>query len=298
MNSFELSIISKFNVESICLPLIGDPSILPILKRRGIALGGANEKKSDHLIAKSSLADEDSLPDEGILEFLLRDSYEPNSANFISGLKTWFTEQEATWLSNIRERIEKIENPAIRDLAAALAIKTAEVALARRLRAPELSQSMSKIFRQISENFVPFPRSSLRTTLKIAKPGEFVGDFPAHLMFLRLPEPAFDSQNVKEDWREVWISQGRSSIESLSNRDFTDLFTKTPGKQYILNSIEEILSRCGNFQHWMISFVDVPFISAQNLTELVSRFRKVSAVYAKDISDLTGKRAAILVASF
>jgi hypothetical protein len=97
-------------------------------------------------------------------------------------------------------------------------------------------------------------------------------------------------------WREEWVRGTDDFWTELDHQRSGRLGDFVETRQQYLRLIEEFLQAATHIENWAIAMVEDGFVSTTELAECIGRVRRIEAVYTKDFSELTGARAAVIVA--
>jgi hypothetical protein len=293
--AFELGILHRLKFDSVAIPLTGDPAIGSYLKRRNVRvlandLLQADWQRSMSVIANSS----DKLSEEDV-SMLLEDAYVPGYKLANPALKGWFGEVDSWWFDNVRRSLERLNSPLKHALAVSLVTAVGDYALAFSDETRELRQPLSATFRRLWMA-MPEPVSGGGShSCQNKAPEAFVAETQGEAMFLRLPKADIGNGGSRP-WREEWL-RGSSEFwgefeASLAGKLGRPVETKS---QYI-RALDDLLNRAGHLKQWAVSHIDAGFITPQEIADIVGKHRPVGAIYTKDFSELTGKKAVIITA--
>jgi hypothetical protein len=294
--AFELSILHRLKFDSVAIPLTGDPAIGSYLKRRNIRVAANDVLQSDWQRSMAVIANSGETLSEEDVATLLNDAYVPGYKLANPSLKARFGEVDSWWFDNVRKNLEQMNSPIKHALAVTLATMVGDYALSFIDETRELRQPLSATFRRLWMAMPEPVSGGGNHSCQNKSPEAFVAEtVSVDLMLLRLPNAEIGNGHARP-WREEWL---RGSSEFWGEFD-----AATAGKfgshvetksQYV-RSLDDLLGRSKNINQWAISHIDSGFISAQEIGDIVGKHRRVEAVYTKDFSELTGKKAVIITA--
>ncbi len=299
--NFELSVLRRLKFSSVALPFTGEPDLSLQLKRWQIRVA-ANDFMTWAFTKATALIENNSerLTDEDI-NALVEDAYVPRDRLDNPALSKWFNETDAWWFDNVRFNAERLESPYKRATALTLGMMVGDYVLSfgeasRHLREP---LSLSSVFRHFAES-LPLPLdNNLRSKATRQDVRAFVAERRhTELLFLRLPTPAqpMVPRQTPFAWREEWMLGGDEFWQDLEKTRAGKLGSGVQSKKQYLGFVEDLLHTAAHIPAWAIAHTENGFISNEELTEMVSRVRKIDAIYSKDFSDLLGVRASIISA--
>lgn len=300
--AFELNVLRRLKFSSIALPFSGEADLAMQLKRWRVRVA-ANDPLLWPYVKATALIENHSeqLTDED-LHTILDDAYVPRDKMDNPGLLKWFNETDAWWFDNVRFNSERLQSPYQRSLALTVGMMVGDYVLSfepetRKLRQP---LSLSKFFRRLRDT-LPYPYdNSLRNKSSNQDPRAFTAErYHTDLLFLRLPAPVIQSEATFPPayaWREEWLRGSDDFWTQLEHQQAGKLGAPVQSKKQYLGSVEELLHIASHIPAWAIAHTENGFISSEELVDVVSEIRKVSAVYTKDFSDLLGLRASVITA--
>ncbi len=117
----------------------------------------------------------------------------------------------------------------------------------------------------------------------------------ADAMLLRLPRAEIVTRSNRP-WQEEWLRGSSDFWAELEADGWVKMMRTVETKSQYTRLISDLLDRAGHFKQWAISLIDSGFVSPQEIAEIVGKHRAVGAIYTKDFSELTGKKAVIITA--
>lgn len=295
--AFELSILHRVQFGSVAIPLTGDPAIGAYLKRRRIRVTANNILQADWHKAVYAIQNNTEAFEEADVESVLEDVYMPGFKLANPALLKWFSETDAWWFDNVRRNVDKIASPAKRSAAVSLAIAVGDYAHSFNENTREYRQPLSHTFRRLAA-MLPKPANNHQdNSCSNTKPETFIAESNAELLFLRLPRAEIRSRfNERGLWSEEWVRGGSDFWPEFEMGLAGSLGSPGETKSQYLRALEQCLDRASNKKHWAVSHIETGFVQAQEIADTVAKFRRVEAIYTKDFSELTGKKAVIITA--
>lgn len=300
--AFEQNVLHRLKFDSAAFPISADTALSLYLKRRRVRVAANDPLLSEWVSGVGRVQNDDERLSPDDVNAVLEDAYVPGYKLQNPGLLDWFSEIDAWWFDNVRRNVEKLNSAFTRSLAGTLAIATGSYALSFTEHTRELRQPLSQAFRRLW-SIEPDPIKG-HSTCWNKSVDQFLSD-PAimertsDLMFLRLPAP--HSKGIRHSlgikaWREEWIRNDNSFWSDLENTIGDNLGAATETRSQYLRLLENTLDRAGYMKKWAIAFVETGFLSTQDIVNTVGEFRRVETVYTKDLSELTGSKAVIVIA--
>lgn len=302
--AFELNVLRRMKFRSAMLPFTPDPALGSYLKRWNIRVAANDPMQSSWIRAVAQIANSKEKLSADDVNVVLEDAYVPGYRLNNQSLTQWFSETDAWWFDNVRQRIDLLQSPAARAIASSIAMAAGQYVISFNDETRELRQPLSNAFRRIwTIQPEPFD-NGVNNVCQNKRPDDFVVDglsdeMRTDLLFLRLP--AAHGQNSRlflgrNAWREEWFRGGNGFWDDLESSLSGRLGAATETKSQYLRLVDEILRKASNIELWAIAHVEAGFISTQDLVDTISKIRRVDTVYTKDFSELTGAKAVIITA--
>lgn len=284
---------------SATLPFTPDPALGAYLKRWNIRVSANDPMQSAWMRAVAQITNNSDRLSVDEVNFVLEDAYVPGYRLNNTALTQWFSETDAWWFDNVRQRIDGLQTPVGRAISASIAMAAGQYVMSFTDDTRELRQPLSTVFRRLW-SIQPEPvNNGTNNVCQNKRPDEFMIENFAELLFLRLP--AAHGQNTRtflgrSAWREEWLRGGSDFWDDLDSSLSGRLGTATETKSQYLRLVDEMLRRATNIEHWAIAHVETGFISTQDIVDTITKIRRVDTVYTKDFSELTGTKAVIITA--
>ncbi|HEY2846383.1 MAG TPA: hypothetical protein VGI80_01115 [Pyrinomonadaceae bacterium] len=297
--AFDLNVLRRTRFASVSLPFCDTPALGAYLKQMNIRVVANDPLQYAWTLALARIANgRERLTDDDV-NVVLEDAYVPGYRYRNPGLRDWFSETDAWWFDNVRQNVDKLESPAKRSIAAAIAFAVGDYVLSFDEQTRELRQPLSKAFRRLwAVEPDPFDNGESNTCSN-KNADDFIAETPAELMFLRLPAAHAVTLRTylgRHAWREEWL-RGAGNVWSDVDASFSGrLGGATETKSQYLHHLEETLRRATHIRHWAVAHVETGFISTQDIVDTISTVRRVDTIYTKDFSELTGTKAVIITA--
>lgn len=292
--AFELSILHRLKFDSVAIPITGDPAIGSYLKRRNIRVAANDILQADWQRSMAVIANsKEKLSDEDV-NLILEDVYVPGYKLANASLLNWFSEVDAWWFDNVRRNIDRLDSPFKFGLAASLVTAVGDYARSFDAETMELRKPLSTAFRRLWTN-IPEPVAGYGNTAHNKIPDVFIAETNTEALFLRLPRAEIVT-NANRPWSEEWLRGGDDFWAELEINPWVKLLRSVETKSQYVRLVDDLLGRAGHIKHWAVSHIESGFITAQEIAEIVGKHRRVEAIYTKDFSELTGKKAVIITA--
>jgi hypothetical protein len=297
--AFELNVLRRMKFGSAILPFTPDPALGAYLKRWKVRVSSNDPMQSAWTRAVAQIANNIEKLSADDVNAVLEDAYVPGYRLNNPALTQWFSETDAWWFDNVRQRIDQLQSPVTRAIASGIAMAAGQYVMSFTDDTRELRQPLSSAFRRLW-TIQPEPvDNGSNNSCQNMQPDEFVIKNFADLMFLRLP--AAHGQTTRSflgqiAWREEWLRGGNDFWDNLESSFAGRLGAATETKSQYLRLVDEMLRRATNIEHWAVAHVETGFISTQDIVDTISKIRRVDTVYTKDFSELTGAKAVIIAA--
>jgi hypothetical protein len=296
---FEIGVIRRLEFKSIALPFSGEPELGIYLKRLGHRVVTNDLAQWAHAKAKGFIETNEALNAEDI-SIVVDEAYVPREELYNPALSKWFNEIDAFWFDNVRDKIETLTSAASRAQALSIGMMVGDYVLSFDRATRELRQSfaLSSLFEQLSSRYTGGGGSSQKNVAFNREARDFAAEQHTDLLFIRLPRARGRNhkRSISTAWREEWVRGNDEFWSELEQKRSGRLGDFVETRQQYLRLVEDFLLATTHIQNWAVSFVEDGFVSIQELAECIGRVRKVEAIYTKDFSELTGARAAIIVA--
>ncbi len=297
--AFELGVLRRFKFKTVALPFTGEPDLGLYLKRWGVRVSANDLSRWAFTKSVALIENNEEQLSESDVETVLEDAYVPRHKLSNSSLRLWFNETDAWWFDNVRQNIEKLDNPTKRAIALTLGMAIGDYALSFSEDTRELRRPFSKVFHRLWDTLPAPINNSQRNSSSNKEAREFLAEQHTEMMFLRLPRAKNrrdrDRSSVSS-WREDWVHGNDGYWDDQQTARAGRLGTHVETKQQYLRFVEDILQTASHLPHWAISNVENGFINTTELVDTIGKVRKVDTIYSKDFSELTGARAVIISA--
>jgi hypothetical protein len=284
---------------SATLPFTPDPALGAYLKRWNVRVSANDPMQSSWTRAVAQISNNGDKLTSDDVNAILEDAYVPGYRLNNLALAHWFSETDAWWFDNVKQRIDLLQSPVKRAVGASVAMAAGQYVMSFNEETRELRQPLSHVFRRLW-SIQPEPlNNGTNNACHNKRPDEFIVENFADLMFLRLPAAHSQTTRVflgQSAWREEWLRGGGDFWDDLDASLAGTLGAATETKSQYLRLVDEILRRASNLEHWAIAHVETGLIATQDIVDTISKIRRVDTVYTKDFSELTGTRAVIITA--
>ena len=294
---FELNILRRLKFTSIAIPFAGSANLDWYLKFWGKEVYSNDLCQSAAAISRAYVENAgETLRDEEI-DQLLDEIYVPGHQLHNPALSRYWSEIDAVWFDNLRERIDQLDSPYTRALAIAHGLRVGEYARSFTPRTIGLRQPLSLVFRRFCQQqrrVVDNGRRNQSTNLEAL---DFITGLRADAMFVRFPGPgglAAWSQQAGE-WREVWVQRDAAAWEQLVSSQHGKLGDRVLSKERYLDLITRFLSEAKSIPVWAISHTEDGFLATGELAARIGRIRRLETIYHKDFSEVVGGRNTYLL---
>ncbi|MEO5857452.1 MAG: hypothetical protein ABIR33_00740 [Pyrinomonadaceae bacterium] len=293
--AFELSILHRLKFDSVAIPITGDPAIGSYLKRRNIRVHSNDLLQADWQRSMSVIANSSERLSEEDAGMILEDAYVPGYKLSNPALKTWFGEVDSWWFDNVRRGLDRLGSPLKHALAVSLVTMVGDYALSFSEDTRELRQPLSTTFRRLWSTMPDPVAGGGDHSCQNKSPEAFAAETQGEAMYLRLPKPEL-ATNANHPWHEEWLRGSGDIWPELESNPWIKLMRSAGTKSQYIRLVDDLLGRSGHLKQWAIGMTDTGFVTAQEMAEIVGKHRAVGAIYTKDFSELTGKKAIMITA--
>ena len=297
--AFELNVLRRLKFKSAAIPFTGDPALGAYLKRWDVRVQANDIAQSAWMRAFASIQNNTeklSVEDFGII---LEDAYVPGYKLHNPSLRNWFSETDAWWFDNVRQKIDHLSSPFARAVAQSIVMGVGDYVLSFTDETLRLRQPLSNVFRRLWAISGEPVNNGQNNTAANKNAYEFIAETFTDLMFLRLPAPHGENQRKYMGWtawREEWLRGGDNFWPDMEIAQAGRIGTRVETKSQYLRLLEEMLRTSAHIGGWAIAHIDDGFITTQDIVETISRIRRVDTIFTKDFSELTGTKAVIITA--
>jgi hypothetical protein len=297
--AFELNVLRRLKFKSVALPFTGDPALGAYLKRWDIRVQANDLAQSSWIKAVGAIQNNTEKLSVEDVGHILDDAYVPRYRLQNMSLRNWFSETDAWWFDNVRQKMDEVSTPFARAMAQSIAMGVGDYVLSFTDETLKLRQPLSNVFRRLWINHDEPVNNGQNNTSQNKNAYEFIAETFADLMFLRLPAPHGENQRKYMGWtawREEWLRGGDDFWADMELAQAGRIGTRVETKSQYLRLLEETLRTASHIGSWAIAHIDDGFITTQDIVETVSRIRRVDTIFTKDFSELTGTKAVIITA--
>ena len=293
--AFETNVLGRIEFNSVAIPFSRRPSLGMALKRRGKRVTANDILQSGWTLGLGMIQNNTDRLSEVDLDLVLEDAYVPGLELDNPSLRRWFNETDAWWFDNVRRNIDRLESPYLFALAAGIVMDVGDYVLGFNDETRDLRQPLSNVYRRLWRD-LPMPiNNSQNNSCENKAANEFLAESFVDLMFLRLPNTGSEL-DTRDRWREEWLRVGNGFWNEVGKTQAGKLGGQADTKSQYLRYLEDTLSIASNIRHWAICGAEGGLLSTQDIVDTVSKIRRVEAIYTKDFSELTGKKAVIVTA--
>lgn len=295
--AFELSILHRLKFTSAALPFTGDPAIGGFLKRRGVRVTANDILQADWHRSLAAIQNSSEKLSDDDVNLILEDVYVPGYRLANPSLRNWFSEIDAWWFDNIRGNLDLLGSPVKFAIAVNLVVAVGDYVRSFTDETLEFRQPLSNTFRRLWMDLIEPVTGGDGHSCQNKTPDTFIAESTAELMFLRLPPAEIRSAgNSLRPWREEWLRCGDDFWPEFEASMTGKLGRAVETKSQYLRQLEDTLARATHMKNWAVGHIESGLISSHEIAEVIGKHRRVEAIYTKDFSELTGKKAVIITA--
>jgi hypothetical protein len=289
---FELSVLRRFKFSSVVIPFAGEPDLDWYLKFWGKQILSNDLCQWAWWMSRALVENQGEALTEDDVSLILNEAYLPRRRLHNPSLNRAMSEIDALWFDNVWLNIQQIENEHRRALAITNALRVGDYVFSFRPETSELKRSLSDVFvsmwrrqRQVVNNG--------QTNYSVNREAhDFIRGARADLMFARFPRPeglAALRRGIA-GWRETWVRGTADDWEALIINQRGKLGDYVMSKEHYLQLIGNFLARAKHIPKWAIAHTEDGFLTAAEIGDVISRFRRIEVTYHKDFSDVVGGR--------
>lgn len=294
--AFELSILHRLKFDSIAIPLTGDPAIGGYLRRRGVRVTANDVLQADWYRSLAVIQNKGEKLSDDDINLILEDVYVPHNKLSNPDLRNWFGETDAWWFDNIRKNIDRLDTPLKYAMAVSLVTAVGDYALSFNDDTRDLRKPLSHALRRLWTIGIDLSSGTMGSSCQNKTPDAFIAEATADLMFLRVPKAEISSADGSRPWREEWLRGGSDFWHNFETNIQGKLGSGIETKSQFLRQLDDLLGRASHMRSWAIDHVESSFVSTQEIADTIGTHRRVEAIYTKDFTELTGKKAVIITA--
>ena len=142
---------------------------------------------------------------------------------------------------------------------------------------------------------MPEPVAGSGSSAQNKTPNTFVAESTGEAMLLRLPRAEIVTK-ANRPWQEEWLRGSSDFWGEVESDGWVKMMRTVETKSQYVRLVDDLLDRAKHLKQWAVSLVDSGFITPQEIADVVGKHRQVGAIYTKDFSELTGKKAVIITA--
>lgn len=287
---FELNILRRLRFTSIAIPFAGRANLDWYLKFWGKQVYSNDLCQSYSSYARAYVENGGETLSEGEIDQLLDRVSVPGSELRNPALSSYWSEVDAVWFDNLRERIDLLESPYARALALSHGLRVGEYVRGFTPRTSKLRQPLSTVFRRSCQRQRRIIDNGKRNRSFNLEAGEFIRRVEAEALFVRFPAPGGLAawRRRGAEWREVWVRRDAAEWDHLVSSRHGQLGDQVHSKERYLDLVTRFLSEAGSFPIWAISHTENGFITIGELATQIRHLRRIDAIYHKDFSEVVG----------
>lgn len=287
---FELNILRRLKFTSIAIPFAGRANLDWYLKFWGKQVFSNDLCQSYSSFARAYVENGGETLSVEEIDQLLDGVYVPGNEMRNPALSGYWSEVDAVWFDNLRERIDLLESPYARALALSHGLQVGEYARGFTPRTSKLRQPLSTVFRLSCQRQRRIVDNGKRNRSFNLEAGEFIRGIEAEALFVRFPAPGglASWRRRAAEWREVWVRRDAGEWDRLVSGRHGELGDRVHSKERYLDLVTRFLSQASSFPIWAISHTENGFIAIGELATHIRRLRRIDAIYHKDFSEFVG----------
>jgi hypothetical protein len=299
---FELSVLRRLKFTSIAIPFAGRPDLDWYLKFWGKQILSNDICQWAWWMSRALVENQEELLTKEDVSLVLSEAYVPrrrlhNPAIMQTPGGLPMSEIDIIWFDNVWLNIQQIENEYRRALAIMHVLNVVDYVFSFTSQTADLKRHLSEVFKNLWRRQRQIINNGLNNYSVNRDAHEFIRQARADLMFARLPRPeglAALRRGVA-GWREMWVRGTVNEWDSLIANQRGRLGDNVMSKEHYLQLVGNFLLRARHIPHWAVSHTEDGFISAAEIGEVISQFRRIDVTYSKDFSDVIGGRNTFII---
>jgi hypothetical protein len=297
--AFELNVLRRLQFKSAAIPLTHDGMLGSYLKRWDVKVAANDPMQSAWTSAVARILNNGEKLSAEEVNAVLEDAYVPGYKLNNPGLRNWFSETDAWWFDNVRQKVESLQTPVLRAVAAEIAMAVGDYVMSFNEDTLQLRQPLSNVFRRLWTVDGEPVNNGQNNVCQNKSAEEFIAESFSDLMFLRLPRAHPQHMRSflgRSGWREEWIRGGTDFWHDFEAYQAGRIGSSTETKSQYLHVLQEFLRVSSHIKSWAVAHVEDGFISTQDIVDAIAAIRRVDRIFTKDFSELTGAKAVIITA--
>ncbi len=296
---FELSVLRRLKFASLAVPFAGQPDLEWYLKFWGKQILDNDLCQWAWWASRALIENQGDKLTEDAVAVVLDNAYVPRRRLHNPALAQTLSEMDAVWFDNVWQNIQALENEHQRALAYAHAMAVADYVFSFTPETADLRRPLSQIFLSSWRNQRKLVNNGQSNYSMNRDAHEFIRGARVDLMFARFPRPQGLAalRHTIAGWRETWIRGGEDVWNGLIEAQRGKLGDEVASKDHYLQLISRFLAKAKHIPKWALAHAEDGFVSAAELGEVVSQYRRLEVTYNKDFSEaLGGLNSFIIVA--
>lgn len=287
---FELSVLRRLKFASVAFPFAGQPDLEWYLKFWGKQILDNDLCQWSWWMSRALVENQGEKLSEEAVTLVLDNAYVPRRRLHNPALAQTMSELDAVWFDNVWQNIQLIENEAQRALAYTHALAVADYVFSFTPETAELRRPLSQVFLSTWRNQRKLINNGQSNYSMNREAHEFMRGARVDLLFARFPRPQGLTalRGTLAGWRETWVRGTADFWDELIEAQRGKLGDDVISKDHYLQLISRFLAKSKHIPQWALSHTEDGFISAAELGEVVSQFRRIDVTYNKDFSEVLG----------
>lgn len=287
---FELSVLRRLKFASVAFPFGGQPDLQWYLKFWGKQILDNDLCQWSWWTSRALVENQGDKLTEEVVSLVLDNAYVPRRRLHNPALTQAMGELDAVWFDNVWQNIQLVENEAQRALAYTHALAVADYVFSFTPATAELRRPLSQVFLTTWRNQRKLINNGQSNYSMNREAHEFMRGARVDLLFARFPRPQGLTalQQTVAGWRETWVRGTSDFWDGLIEAQRGKLGDEVVSKDHYLQLISRFLAKSKHIPQWALTHAEDGFVSAAELGEVVSQFRRVEVTYNKDFSEVLG----------
>lgn len=287
---FELSVLRRLKFASIAIPFAGQPDLEWYLKFWGKQILDNDLCQWSWWSSRALVENQGHKLTEDAVAQVLDNAYVPRRRLHNLALQQTLSELDAVWFDNVWQNIQLVENEHQRALAYTHALAVSDYVFSFTPATAELRRPLSQVFLTLWRNQRKLVNNGQQNYSLNRDAHEFARGARVDLLFARFPRPQglTSLRNTRAGWREAWVRGGTDFWDSLIEAQRGKLGDEVVSKDHYLQLISRFLAKAKHIPKWAVAHAEDGFVSAAEIGEVISQYRRIEVTYHKDFSEVLG----------
>ena len=287
---FELSVLRRLKFASVAFPFAGQPALEWYLKFWGKQILDNDLCQWSWWSSRALVENQGDKLTEDLVALVLENAYVPRRRLHNPALAQGLSELDAVWFDNVWQNIQAIENEHQRALAYLHVLAVADYVFSFTPATAELRRPLSQVFLSSWRNQRKLINNGQSNYSMNRDAHEFIRGARVDLLFAHFPRPQGLTalRQTVAGWRESWVRGSADFWPALIEEQRGKLGDEVLSKDSYLQLVSRFLAKAKHIPKWAVAHAEDGFVSAAELGEVISQYRRVEVTYHKDFSEVLG----------